>query len=260
MDRSHRLVIFVGLLVIVCAGFVGGQVTYATFLDRGNATGSVSAAASFNGQRPSGYAYDDANGNGRWDPGEPTYTEQQLYSFDDPSASLVIPSDVGVVNNSNGISITAGNITAETDFQSNWGSVSLTATRGAIDVTGQQLIAFSRVDVSGQSVSGSRANIGSLGSVTLSARENGGGPLDASGASVTSLFGNVTLRSNGDISLNNAEVNASQYGSISASLQGGSPTLSVGGASLSDQDDTLVYTPAGIKTTGHPSSGSITEG
>lgn len=281
MDRSHGLAIFVGLLVIVCAGFVGGQATYATFLDRGNATGSISAAASFNGQRPSGYAYDDADGNGRWDPGEPTYTEQQLYSFDDPSASLVIPSDVGVVNNTNGISITAGNITAETDFQSGAGNVTLSATKGDVDVTGQQVVAVGGAsisasgtvtadgatiwsvvydtDISGRTISVRSANIGSyLGSVTLSAVTRSKRTLDATGASVTSRAGDVALRSSGDIRLSSASVSA--RGAITAELGAGKSTLSVGGASLSDQDDTLVYTPAGTKTKGHPSSGSVASG
>jgi hypothetical protein len=281
-SRFWALVFVMGVTLVTAATFAGGAPTQAAFVDDELGTGSVTAAASFGGGPPGPRAYDDLNGNGQWDPSEPTFIESDLYSFDDASASLVVPSDVGTVNNSGGIDITAGSITAETDFQSDSGSVSLAAADGDADLSGQEVLAagqssvtatgtanidgarvigvFGNAEVSGNSVSARGANVGSyFGTVTLSARENGGGPLDATNASLTSLYSDIRLESSGNMRIENAELEA-QYGDITADLRRGGRTLFVDDASISDSDDTLVYSPRGTTVNGTPTAGSVSSG
>ena len=281
-SRFWAFVLVVCVALVATATLAGGATTQAAFVDDELGDGSVTAAASFDRGPPGPRAYDDANGNGQWDQGETTYTESDLYSFDDSSANLVVPSDVGTVNNSGSIDITAGSLTAETSFQSDSGSVSLSATDGDADLGGQNVLAAGRADVSatgtatvdgaavigvfgdssvtGKSVSARNANVVSyFGTTTLSARERGGGPLDATNATLQSRYGgDIVLESSGDMRLENAEIQA-PYGDITADLQRGGRTLFVDGASIddADADNTLVYTPRGTTVDGTPAAGSV---
>lgn len=276
-SRFWALLLVIGVVLVATATLAGGTTTHAAFVDDELGNGSVTAAASFDRGPPGPRAYSDANGNGQWDPSETTYTESQLYSFDDSSAALVVPSDVGTVNNSGGIDITAGSITAQTDFQSNSGSVSLAATDGDADLRGQQVLSAGTTSVtatgttnlngsqvfglfssqiSGKSVSARGANVASFVSVTLSAREDGGGTLDATSASVTSVYGDITLLSSGAMRIESAGLSA-QNGDVTADLRRGGRTLFVDGASITDSDDTLIYGLRGTTVDGTPAAGSV---
>jgi len=276
-------VLVLGVSLVATGTVAVDGTTQAAFVDGELGDGSVTAAASFDRGPPGPRAYDDANGNGQWDQGEPTYTESDLYSFDDSSADLVVPSDVGTINNSGSIDVTAGSITAETNFQSDSGSVSLAATDGDAGLNDQEVLAagtasvtatgtanvdgatligvFGDASVSGKSVSARNANVVSyFGTTTLSARERGGGPLDATGATLQSRYGgDIVLESSGDMVLETAELQA-PYGEITADLRRGSSTLFVDGASITDSDDTLIYSPRGTSVDGTPAAGSVSSG
>lgn len=279
---SHLPTVLLALGVLVVAfGFLGGATTYSLLADTEVGAVSVSAASTFDDTPPGPRAYDDQNGNDRWDSGEPTFTESQLYNFNDQQADLVVPSDVGTVNRSSGVSITAGSITARTDFQSGSASVRLDATDGNADVQNQQFVAAREVSVSstattnidgtamvgvvdgvsisGKSVSAQGASLGSFRTVTVSARERGGGSFDLSGASLTSVYSDIRLESSGDMNLQNAALSA-RYGEITADLRRGGQTLDVRGTSIDDQDNTLIYSPQGTNVQGTPSSGSVSSG
>ena len=281
-------VLIVGLL-LAGAGFLAGPTTVGLFTDSETTEGSIQAAGSFATTPPNACAYDDVNGDGIWNQGEPTYDETELYSFDDRSVSLVIPKDCGPIENSGDIDISAGSVSAETDLVANGlGSLSISATDGAIDLQNQQLLSnfgvsvsasgsvnmnstavLSRfwgggifnptgIDISGNSISTVNAEIGAnRKQIQLTAT---GGNIDGTGMSLTApgrLFsdGNVQLESNGDMELETAEIDAGD--DITVDLTSPDNTLFVDEASVSDSDDTLVYTPPNVTAEGMLSSGSL---
>ncbi|WP_181686287.1 SipW-dependent-type signal peptide-containing protein [Halorhabdus salina] len=282
--------ILIGGVLLVSAAMVGGTATYALFSDSTQASGTIQAAESFATTPPNGCAYDDINGNGVWNQGEPSYDESELYSFNDESVTLVIPEDCGPIENSGNIDITAGSVTANTGFEtSGLGSLSISATKGAVDLQDEQLLSNLRVSItasgpvninnvsvlsrwgslfnspgiaiSGNSLSTVDAEMGAnRNQIRLRAT---GGDIDGTGMSLTApgnFFsdGNIQLESNGNIKLENAALDASDE--MSSDLASPENTLFVDGLSVSDSDDRLVYTPPNVTVEGTPSSGNVIQG
>ncbi|QAU14198.1 hypothetical protein EKH57_16835 [Halorubrum sp. BOL3-1] len=86
------------------------------------------------------FAYADPNDDLEYEEGDPTYKESELYKFDE-NVNLVIPSDVGGGEISNGkISITADKITSRVDYTTNNNGVTFnTKNAGPIDITGASI-------------------------------------------------------------------------------------------------------------------------
>ena len=235
-SRFWAFVLVVCVALVATATLAGGATTQAAFVDDELGDGSVTAATSFGGGGPpENRAYNDANGNGRYDSGEQTYTENQLENFNDPSANVVIPANIGKVQkNGGGVSITANSITSEARFQSNGGSVTLEATGGDIDLSDQ------RVQSNG-------------GTIEIVSSAN----IDLSGTTLQSNGGNINFLSNDDVNLNGASLQANG-GSLTAELGASSATLSVSEASLRDNTgNTLTYAPSGVSVQGNPKEGSV---
>lgn len=181
---------------------------------------------------PGNVAYNDANNNGYYDPGEATYSKANLEDgFDNKSVNLVIPSDVGTLD-PNGNEIKANSITLRTDIS---GEVKLEA-KGTIDVTGQS-ITTTRDDIE------------------IMAGKSGSGELIATNATMDTKQ-DITLGSSGDMYIDQATVSAGNGKEATASLNDEDATLFVGGATISDQDDTLVYKPGKANINGTPNPGS----
>jgi hypothetical protein len=231
---------------------------------------------------PSGsQAFDDANGNGIYESGETTYSNGDLADgFNQPSENLVIPTDVGTVDNrNNGVTLTAKSITSSVDITSRNDAIELTATSGDITLTGRTVESRNNVvdltasgtlnvddatiesrnnevSLEAQQISARNAYIRSQNNdVTVSATRNGGGELDATGADLISESNNVDLLSVGDMRLDSATVDAS--GTATADLALGSATLYVDQAQIFDGDNTLTYAPNTITVTGSTNSGSV---
>lgn len=282
-DRTWLVALLAAGVCCVVLGFAGGAATYAQFVDTETASGTVTAAQSFGGggggQPGATSAYNDANGNGQYDAGETNYTMAQLYSFDDPSADLVLPASVGTLKNKPGISITANSISADSDLSAKDGGVTLEATGGSVDIAGQTVTSRNGgvdVDAAG-SVSASGAVVESRNvDVSLSAdgaldvsgatlwsrnaavRLSAGGPISAVDATLQSRHQNVQLDSGGAIDIRNAGL-WSRNGQLTADLGSSGSTLSVGGAEITDRNGggTLTYTPSGVTVAGTPAVGTV---
>ncbi|UWG48189.1 Cell surface protein [Halanaeroarchaeum sp. HSR-CO] len=189
--------------------------------------------------QPATQAYDDENGNGVYDSGETTYSKSELYSFNEPSANLVIPTAVGELNRNAGVSITANSITSEVDIGATWGSVSLTASGGEVQ-TSQIVESNANVDIRGATVDISNGEIrSSYGDITISATEGGGGQLSATGAFIET-GSNIILESEGHLSLSSGEVHSS-YGDITISAtRGGGGQLSATGAFIETNENIIL--------------------
>ncbi|WP_324758089.1 hypothetical protein [Haloarcula montana] len=115
---------------------------------------------------------------------------------------------------------------------------------------GVQLIAEETVDIAGQTVSVRG------GDIEISAGDGGSGRLVATGATIDTNRG-MTLRSNGDLSLDGATVRSGSSESIVATLGTDGATLFVDGATISDRDDTIEYVPGDVTVDGTPTQGSV---
>lgn len=113
---------------------------------------------------------------------------------------------------------------------------------------GFSLIADSAaVDISDASL------IATYGDIVVTA----GTTIDATGSSFENNPG-VTLTAGDAVTLTNADIQINTgWGSAAVDLDAASATLAVGGLSVDDNDDTLVYSPSGVTVTGTPSSGSV---
>lgn len=102
------------------------------------------------------------------------------------------------------------------------------------------------VELTARSISATSASVESKNNgVVLSATENGGGELDATGAEIRARNDDIRLFSVGDMLLDSASL-YSQNGAVEVSLGTTDATLSVEGTTIDDTDDTLVYAPEGI--------------
>ncbi len=226
---------------------------------------------------PSGdLAYDDADRDGEFDPGETTYTRSDLEDgFDDEAVDLVVPSDVGDLS-SNSLTIRANSVTAEVDFDATTGNLLVESTGGDLRVTGQSLSAANgdatltgagavvvdgstvesttgQVDVDGGTVSARNADLSAANSALQLTSD---GTLDATGAGLSSSTSDVALVSNGDMLLDSATLTATN-GDATADLGGGNAVLHVDQAVIDDTNDTLDRSPNGVTVQGTPSEGSV---
>lgn len=291
MDRLSLTPRTAAILAITAAvaGFGAGSGTYALLADTESGTVSIVAASSFDSTPPGAMAWDDVDGDRVWDAGEPTYPESTLYDFSNASVDLIVPADVGPVDNET-VSITANSIETRVPVEGTGGDVTLEATGGDVNATDQRVNASSSgdvrivatgtaivnrstilapgtVNVTAGAVEADGATVESqvFGFVTVAATAEGGGPLSADGATMTAEFGNVELRSIGDVVIDSADVEAnglstpwfSIFGEAMADLGDSSATLHVAGAQIADLDDTLVYDPDGIAIDGTPASGTV---
>ena len=256
-SRFWGLVLLAGVFVVATATFAGTATTQAAFVDAELGNGSVTAATSFGGNPPGPRAYNDANGNGRYDSGEQTFTADDLTDFDDSSANLVVPSDVNTVEDRNGgVSITANSLTAETDFRSRNGGVDIEATGGDVDLNGQT--ARSR----NGDVSISASGDVDITDATLRSRNEditveSSGTITAERSSLRTRNGDVSLTSVGSIDPTDATLRT-RNGDLTADLGTNSATLTVEGTAFVRRSGpgTLLYSPGGVTVQGTPEQGS----
>lgn len=260
MSGRRRLlagVLVVGI-VVVASSFVGGAVSYGLLTDTEAGQATVTAADSFGGGGPpNDRAYNDANGNGRYDAGESTYTESDLYNFEDESANLVVPESMNTVRNRNEeISITANSITVETDIRSRNGGVVLESTGGGIDASGQTLRSRNEgVEITSSGpVDISDATIRSRNEAVV---VESGDRIDAQRVDIRSRNGDIEFTSVGDIDLTDAKLDG-RNGAKTADLGTASATLTVDGAEIEGKStQTLRYGPSGVTVDGSPAKGSV---
>lgn len=258
-------------------GLTAGATTYGLFSDAATGTGSIQAAESFDETPPGEEAWDDQDGDGFYDSGEPTYTEENLTEFDEPSANLIIPNDMGKIKaKNNNVSINAGSIQSEVRIESGTGHVTLTATHGNVTITDSlvksknkavtiitndtlniydtTLDAEDEINISAKEISAQRANIKSGSEyVTLSATDR---PLSLSSATVEAPTGYIQLRSDGDMEVDSATLKTKHGGMITANLTTATGTLFVDSADIQDTDDTLIYEP-NVTLSGTPKKGCV---
>lgn len=172
-----------------------------------------------------------------------------------------------------GSSVSARGATIEADNE-----ITVTGNTGLVDIDSAKLTSqTNKITVSGASVSAGGATIsgmneivvtsgGDLGvsgtmvtsegnKITLTAE---GGVLDATGATIEA-DSEITLTSDGDMTLADAEV-TSRSNRASGTLNRETGTLSVDGLSISDNDDTLTYSPSGVSVEGDTTQGDVAPG
>jgi len=111
------------------------------------------------------------------------------------------------------------------------------------------------IDLSGQRISARNAEITNKnGETILSARNNGGGELDATGATIESRGKNgklsggpITLESSGTMRLNQTALRVKKTATVEAYLDIGSATLYTDGTIVRDDDDALYYEPGSVQ-------------
>lgn len=255
-SRRWALILAIGLTMVATATFVTGATTGAAFLDEEDGAGSMTAANSFGGTPPGQQAYNDANGNGRYDTGEQTYSATNLTDFDDPSANLVIPGSMDTIEDkNNGVSITANSVTADTGFRSKNAGVEIEATGGDVDLRGQtarsrngevSITASGDVDITDATLRSRNEDI-IVGS---------GGTITAERSTLRTRNGDIGPTSSGDIDLTGATLRT-HNGEMTADLGTNSATLTVDGTVLESRNSgTLEYGPSGVTVQGTPDSGS----
>jgi hypothetical protein len=189
-----------------------------------------------NADPPGERAFDDANGNGRYDDGEATYSKAALErGFDDTSVNLVVPGDVGPLNLRNR-ELKARNIVIRTDIDTRGGDVTLTA-ENDVDIAGRTLRTRG-------------------GDIEIQAGEDGSGRLLASGATIDTNR-DIQITAAGDVRLDGATVSAGNEADIEVDLGRESATLFVDGARIDDDDDTIEYSPEEVTRNGTPAQGRV---
>ena len=299
--RTLAVLVIVGVLV-AGAGLTAGATTYGLFSAADTGTGSIQAAASFD--VPGDGPCVDADGNGQCGPGDIPVDADDLTTFDNDSADLLIPESVGDIDNGNSeISITANNITSEVDIETKTRDISLDAGSGGIHFGGSNVtidggsgsvninsegdvnLSGSRIstktagvqissnghlnidyatidgresnqpiDLSGKTISARYAAITNKnGEMILSATNNNGGELDATGATIESRAKNgklsgasITVESTGTMVLNQTELRVKQTASVEAYIGSTDAVLYTDGIVVVDDDDALYYEPAGV--------------
>lgn len=254
MSKTRALrVVLVVVMLVGALGAAGPGTTIAYFSDSHDGTGSISADVGYstnpgngngggnNDPGPNGpKAYNDENNNGEYDNGEETINRNKIADFNDQSANLVIPSDVGSVNpNNQQVAITAASITSEVEIRSETGQVTLDARDGDVELAGTNVTGENgKVDIrapnghvnvddatitsdtgsvliEAQSISAEGAAIDSNGKVDLVTTRNGGGPLDAPGITVEST-GAFVVEAGGDVTLDESSIEPDANVQISA--------------------------------------------
>jgi len=259
MDKRTRTGGVAVLLVVwlVATAGAGAGVTYGLLSDDGTASGTIHIAAGSSGP-PDGQSFDDANGNGRYDAGETTYSAAQLADFDNESVNLVVPDSVDSIDQQNSdVRIRAGAITYGGSASAQNGDVSLTAVDGDVTLDGGTLDSQNgavHVDAPNGELSLTDGTVSSQNSdVRLSAgdavtiagadidAQNGNvqittdAALDADGSDIEAKNSHVALTGR-TVSARNADLSSrNDYVRLSATRNGGGP-LDVTGASLASQN------------------------
>ncbi|MDS0222869.1 hypothetical protein NDI54_16100 [Haloarcula sp. S1AR25-5A] len=177
--------------LVVTAG-AGAGVTYGLLSDSETVSGTIQIDVG-SATPPNGGAYNDSNGNGRYDDGEMTYSEEELVNFNDSSANLVIPESVNQIKPKNGqVSIRASTITYGGKIRSKTSTVLLTAVNGDISMNEAKIRSNQKISLSAPN--GDISMVDSYirpesGHVTLSAD----GPIDLTDSEVRSKTGNVNI-------------------------------------------------------------------
>jgi len=110
------------------------------------------------------------------------------------------------------------------------------------------------IDLSGKTISARYAAITNKnGEMILSATNNNGGELDATGATIESRAKNgklsgasITVESTGTMVLNQTELRVKQTASVEAYIGSTDAVLYTDGIVVVDDDDALYYEPAGV--------------
>jgi len=274
-------IVLVAILVVGALG-AGVGTTFGEFTDTETTETNLGAAGAFEGDFPSSSAgYNDSNGNGRYDAGEQTYTKSEIRDFNEPSADLVIPKSVGDIDDDNEpISITAGSITSSVNLSSRNEGVHITATSGdanlgeltlssrnnGVDITATGAVSIDNaklssrnndISIRAKSISARNADLWSRNNeILLSARQNGGGPIDAAGARFETRNNRIILESSGDISLDSAQLYWKNKAPV-ANLGVSEAKLSVNRTILDESGGTLTYAPDDITVQGTPDKGAV---
>jgi len=260
---SSSTVLATALLVgaVVFSAGLGAGVSYAFFFHTETVSGSVTAADDF-GYTGSG-ACIDTDGNGECNAGDTTVEKSELYAYDNTSADLVIPEDVGQIGDSSStdsVSITANSITSEVDIASKNKDISLRATGGDIDF-GENGISITQgggavtIDAAGDVHLSNSDITTSNGNVDITAGEN----LYLTDSSITvTKNADVLLTSGMDTVLTRATIDIDDRGNnfAEAMLDGSSGTLYVEDASFLNNADPLQY-DGDFTVSGNQSSGDL---
>jgi hypothetical protein len=187
--------------------------------------------------------YDDANDNGEYDVGEATYTESELYSFDQDVNLVVVGDESGTLSRSGGsISIKAQSITSEADIEAN--SITLAAERGGagtVDIAGQRIETTSGgLSVTGAEIVATDAVVStSGGGISLKAEKDGAGPVTIDGIDISTTDNSVTI-TGASVSGVDATVEVTR-GSISIdATKGSGGSIDMSGSRLTSTGDNSI--------------------
>jgi hypothetical protein len=233
MDNRIRTVGLAALVtawVVVTAG-AGAGVTYGYLSDEATASGTIQIATGSSAP-PNGAAYNDANGNGRYDEDETTYSADQLADFNDPSANLVIPDSIESIEQDQ-VQITAGAISYSGTVESE--TISLTAKNGNISVDNATFEAEDQLDLKAPNggISMNGATVESDNGVSVNAK---GGNIVADASTVESEGEFSLTAPNDGISMTDSSVTAE---SVSLTAKGGD--IAVDGTSF-ESEGTVTFT------------------
>lgn len=212
-----------------------------------------------------GHAYLDKNFNGEWDAGtDEKIPDSEITDgvYDAKSDALVIPDSVGKIEASK-IDLDGAAITVDVELEST-GNQDVTVTAGSGDLVIEGVTVDSASDraITLRGETGVMANGTTIDSgAAITVRANSG-ELHLSDATVEAneKAADITLKSDGDMYLESTTITALSGRKADASLSTSSSTLYVSGASISDGDDTLTYSPSGVTVDGSPASGSVAAG
>ena len=182
------------------------------------------------GSLPGGASgFNDANGNGQYDIGETTYTDEELFDFSDTSVDLVIEREL---NRQNGdINIEANSINARSRIRSGTGSVTLESSN----------------DLSVTEVIAQNDDISMIA----------GGSINAQNGRIESGTGDIEMEASGDVQFDGTSIRA-QNGDATIGINGGNQDLSVDGAVIRDSDSTLeVDANPSLNINGTPAEGTV---
>lgn len=213
-----------------------------------------------------GHAFLDKNADGDWDSG----TDEKIPDaeitdgvYDAGSEALVIPESVGAISATK-IDLDGASVSVDVDLSATGNQdVSVTAGSGVLVIDGVTVDTMLGRQITLRGTGGVSAQSTTIDSGEAITVRSDSGEVDLTGASVKAdeMAADITLRSNGDMSIESATITAQTGTNIDASLQiEDGPTLYVEGASITDGDDTLTYSPEDIEVDGTPSSGSVASG
>jgi len=224
--RSILLGLLIGAVLAASIGFAAGGTTYGVFVDSETGGGTVRAADSF--ETPGDGACIDTNGDGQCGPGDIAVEADDLSSFDNASADLVVPDTVAdVFEQNDDVSVTAASIRSAVGFDSQNGDVTLTATAGSIEVDGAVASQNGQVTLSAATDVSVDADVTTQNG-DIAIESTGGGDITIDGRTLASQNGDLVVSTSGDLS------------GVGASLTSQSGAVSVSGGAV-DLTDAVLY-------------------